>query len=158
VRWGDKSTVSTIIFGTAPAAGDTVVASYQHGATWVHSGEPRRDALFPRIGITHVGSAEEPAALGMSSLSSNIPRLWTSVFQIDIKADSKESFTIGSDKYYGEKLRDYLADLVVNALWNYKNEFYWWKDVKISRVSDNYEVQGIYGKQIDVQITYLQRA
>jgi len=104
---GDKPRV---IFKTAPGNNATIVVDYYYGSNWIYFGFPQVAASMPRIGIMWRNGQMIPAGVG------DIEHFTYPKANVIISVRSGIEYTIGSLKYSGEKLLDYLELQVLKAV------------------------------------------
>ena len=101
---------------------------------WIYISYPRMDATFPRISVTQILGSLSPIGIGEYSTSSSKSMLATVEYDIDIWVKRTNRFTYESTTYVGTKLRDFLAEKVIQTLIEKKQE-----------LKENYEI-------IDVEV------
>jgi len=114
-----------IIFFTGLTVGQAVVITFGEGTTnWIYPDKPNKklNALaFPRINIMIIGAPG--ARLGnYEAPVEAVPRV-----QVDIWTKEKQDnqiFTIGSDKYTGENLAEYLSYKITEAFEDNEKELF----------------------------------
>ena len=96
-----------------------------HGSgNWIYIGYPRMDVTFPRISVTNIGGDLSPISIGekVELTSGTFGLLSRLDYDIDVWVKVNDRATFNSTTYVGTKLRDYLADKVIQALENKKEE------------------------------------
>ena len=104
-----------------------------HEATenWIYMDYPRLDIKnFPRISVTQTGGSGSQVGIGEQATSEEQGQYLTFGYDIDIWVKKGNVFSFGTPaiKLGGSALRDYLADLVVAEIFEYKQSI--WKDTK----------------------------
>lgn len=114
-----------IIFFTGLTLNDAVVVNYIYGSTtWIFPDKPYTTigaTSFPRIRVGIVSS------LGKRLGNFEAPVEGNMRFQIDVWCKEKESgqlFTIGTTKYTGEDLTEYLAYQITEAFEDYESDLH----------------------------------
>lgn len=89
----------------------TVDANYDYGSSWIYPQFPRlEDVTLPRISITQIGPSQIDLTVGASNI------LYEFTEQIDIWTDRSASYTFKGEPCSGPKLRDFIADELVEAI------------------------------------------
>ena len=114
-----------VIFFTGVTSGDTVVITYGEGTTnWIYPDKPNEKlsaTAFPRMNILIIGNPGVRLGNYEAPVEA-IPRI-----QIDIWAKEKQDdqiFTIGSSKYTGEDLTEYLSYKITEAFEDNEEELF----------------------------------
>ncbi|NOR84697.1 hypothetical protein GQ473_01125 [archaeon] len=125
VKWRDyyiDSKNQKIIFFTGLSLNDAVVVTYVYGTTsWIYPDKPAVTigaASFPRIRVGVISS------IGKRLGNFEAPVEGSIHFQVDIWCKEKQIFTIGTTKYAGEDLAEYLAYQVIQAFEDYEDDIY----------------------------------
>jgi len=91
-----------------------------HGTgRWVYVDYPRVDATFPRVSVTQISGNLLPIGIGdivYEGASNTLGLLFTVEYDIDIWTKPTNSATFNGSVYKGTKLRDYIADDVIQTL------------------------------------------
>ncbi|RLJ10172.1 MAG: hypothetical protein DRP15_00940 [Candidatus Aenigmatarchaeota archaeon] len=116
------------------------------GKPYVYVDYPRVDATFPRASVTHVGGNLTPIAVGEVVTSTDghtFALLSTLDFDIDVWVKMDNRATIDGTTYVGTKLRDELADRIIQILIENK------KTLKEDYGILDVEVLGVYSHPLD---------
>jgi len=96
------------------------------GKKWIYPDYPRVDASFPRIAILHMGTYRTEIGVGGKG------DRHTHLFEISVWVDTKSEATIDTEKYKGNKLREYIGDKVIKTLIDKR------KDLRVYNILDIY--------------------
>ena len=109
----DHQNQKVIFYSNTASGTNNVDITYKRGATnWIYPDKAKETlgrTSFPRINILVVGGSGERLGQYDSNVESTIH------FQIDIWTKENQTFTIGSVKYEGDKLAEYIAYEITKA-------------------------------------------
>ena len=89
----------------------SVDANYDYGSPWIYPDFPRlEDVTLPRISITQIGPTQRDLTVGASNI------IYEFTEQVDIWTDRKTTYTFHGEPCKGGKLREFIADDLVNVI------------------------------------------
>jgi len=117
---------------------------------WIYPGWPRKGFKPPWISIVQMPSPEEAQTIAKA--------VYSLTYQIDIWVSLKDKYTIGDEIFAGSKLRDYLADKVLETIKNNKQFADNVLDTEIRNTGQDFDdlldEHGILRKSITIEVRY----
>ena len=117
---------------------------------WIYLDYPRDDASFPRISVTETSGALIPIGLGerieTTSGSNTLGMLFITEYDVDVWVGLEDRATFNSIVYTGTKLRDYLAEQVIQVLVEGK------KDLRQDSNIIDVEIENIISLPLDTEL------
>jgi hypothetical protein len=124
-KWADyyiDTQNQDVNFASAMTGGEAVVVNYYEGTTnWIYPDKPREDLAstsYPRMNVLIVSSTGDRLGRYDADVEHNIH------FQVDTWAKERQTVTIDSRTYEGDKLAFVLAEMVCNACQEYIDDIY----------------------------------
>lgn len=153
--------LETLIVATLRTELTALESAVGQTAEWIYVDFPRKDAKMPRISVTLTSSPETPAAIGGSvGETGGTLGIWeVTTIDVDIWVHRTNKVT-GPPKRAGTRLRDYIADEIVDVFLQKRGE--WCRDYDISDVEKLNEYPHafdpdteLFRKTISFRITHL---
>lgn len=135
----------------------SVDANYDYGSTWIRPDFPRlEDVTLPRISITQIGPTQRDLTVGASNI------IYEFTEQVDIWTDRKTSYAFHGESCKGGKLREFIADDLVNVIRDKRLWIPQVSDLRISSVTNTVEeitrqnkpVRTLFRARFDVHLSY----
>lgn len=149
----EPNSYPAVVFEIAPPSEASIEVSYHIGETWVYQAFPEEEFTGPRISLFHISSREELFALGLRETPTTKATKIVTWLQVDVWAKRGEIYTIDGLKYSGNKLKDWIADKVVDSLTQnrtlLKKQGLENFNLRMGRDIDYEERTGIYRKLLD---------
>jgi len=127
----------------------------ERGANWIFPDYPREDATMPRISVLQTGATRTDIQIGGGGWR------FVHVFEIGIWTNSRAEMTYQGIKYKGSRLREWLADQVLDAFVSYKSQAISMIDgsvrdiiVSSTRTSPYIPTMDVYGKTLTVEVQH----
>jgi len=126
---------------------------------WIYISYPRPDATFPRISVIQIVGSLSPIGIGEYSSPTQKSMLATLEYEIDVWVKRTNRATFNSQTYVGTKLRDYLAEQVIQTLIEGKQELkdnYGILDIEILSLTSHPldEELELHRKTIGIRVTF----